>query len=243
MKLTTLFRLRKPDGTDPVNIEDFNDNFDVIDEELGKRLESTGAASDMTVAFEQASARTNLKTGEKISVSFGKIMKWFADLKTVAFSGSYNDLTSKPTIPSGAAASQAVANNCTTTAAGSVLDARQGKVLMDKANQLSSDLAKIRIDFIAKSNSVSGKKYDIDIAEYDALIATLSKSNAVFASVYALKAQMISNATNHLNPGGKYSDVAYDASVQFSVDQYVQKLQQITTSDNSVLCQVYGIKL
>lgn len=147
MKLTTLFRLRKPDGTDPVNIEDFNDNFDVIDEELGKRLESTGAASDMTVAFEQASARTNLKTGEKISVSFGKIMKWFADLKTVAFSGSYNDLTSKPTIPSGAAASQAVANNCTTTAAGSVLDARQGKVLMDKANQLSSELGGCRFGY------------------------------------------------------------------------------------------------
>ena len=141
MKLTTLFRLRKPDGTDPVNIEDFNDNFDVIDEELGKRLESTGNASDMTAAFTQASTRTNLKTGEKISASFGKIMKWFADLKTVAFSGSYSDLSNKPSIPSGAAASQAVANNCTTTAAGSVLDARQGKVLMDKANQLSSDLA------------------------------------------------------------------------------------------------------
>ena len=140
MKLTTLFRLRKPDGTDPVNIEDFNDNFDVIDEELGKRLESTGNASDMTTAFTQASTRTNLKTGEKISASFGKIMKWFADLKAVAFSGSYNDLSNKPSIPSGAAASQAVANNCTTTAAGSVLDARQGKVLMDKANQLSSDL-------------------------------------------------------------------------------------------------------
>lgn len=141
MKLTTLFRLRKPDGTDPVNIEDFNDNFDVIDEELGKRLESTGNASDMTAAFTQASTRTNLKTGEKISASFGKIMKWFADLKTVAFSGSYSDLSNKPSIPSGAAASQAVANNCTTTAAGSVLDARQGKVLMDKANQLSSDLS------------------------------------------------------------------------------------------------------
>ena len=25
-----------------------------------------------------------------------KLMKWFADLKTVAFSGSYNDLTDKP---------------------------------------------------------------------------------------------------------------------------------------------------
>ena len=166
MKLTTLFRLRKPDGTDPVNIEDFNDNFDVIDEELGKRLESTGAASDMTVAFEQASTRTNLKTGEKISVSFGKIMKWFADLKAVAFSGSYSDLSNQPTIPSGAAASQAVANNCTTTAAGSVLDARQGKVLMDKANQLSSELNnKSSLKDRGGDNSVSfdwnGEKLDI----------------------------------------------------------------------------------
>ena len=29
----------------------------------------------------------------------GKIAKWFADLKTVAFTGSYNDLENKPTIP------------------------------------------------------------------------------------------------------------------------------------------------
>lgn len=154
MKLTTLFRLRKPDGTDPVNIEDFNDNFDVIDEELGKRLESTGNASDMTAAFTQASTRTNLKTGEKISASFGKIMKWFADLKTVAFSGSYSDLSNKPSIPSGAAASQAVANNCTTTAAGSVLDARQGKVLMDKANQLSSELNEISNGQAVKTSNI-----------------------------------------------------------------------------------------
>lgn len=174
MKLTTLFRLRKPDGTDPVNIEDFNDNFDVIDEELGKRLESTGAASDMTVAFEQASARTNLKTGEKISVSFGKIMKWFADLKTVAFSGSYSDLSNKPSIPSGAAASQAVANNCTTTAAGSVLDARQGKVLMDKANQLSSDITKIDV-YVAedgKLHFVNSKGEDVELDTQKTLTVT-----------------------------------------------------------------------
>lgn len=134
MNLTTFFRLRKPEGTDPVNVEDFNDNFDVIDTELNKRPEKTGNASDMVTTFSQASSRANLTPGEKLSVSFGKIMKFFADLKSVAFTGNYADLSGKPTIPSGAAASQAVANNCTTTAAGSVLDARQGKVLMDKAN-------------------------------------------------------------------------------------------------------------
>lgn len=63
-------------------------------------LATTGDASNTTTAFTQASTRANLTTKEKISVSFGKIMKWFADLKTVAFTGSYNDLSNKPTIPS-----------------------------------------------------------------------------------------------------------------------------------------------
>lgn len=140
MKLTTLFRLRKPDGTDPVNIEDFNDNFDVIDEELGKRLESTGAASDMTVAFEQASTRTNLKTGEKISVSFGKIMKWFADLKAVAFSGSYSDLSNQPTIPSGAAADYGVANNDTTNRSDMLATAQVAYQHGQEIDQLNSEI-------------------------------------------------------------------------------------------------------
>ena len=52
------------------------------------------------------------------------LSRWYTDLKTVAWSGKYNDLTDKPTIPNGAAASCAVANNDTTTAAGSVADAR-----------------------------------------------------------------------------------------------------------------------
>mgnify|MGYP005806010579 FL=1 len=156
MKLTTLFRLRKPDGTDPVNIEDFNDNFDVIDEELGKRLESTGAASDMTVAFEQASARTNLKTGEKISVSFGKIMKWFPDLGTAAF--------------------QSVANNLTTTVAGSLLDARQGKILNDKYNQLNSEL----------NERTTGKLMELDV--------TNVKANGVDVEFYRTGGMVHGNA-------------------------------------------------
>ena len=149
MNLTSIFRLRKPEGTDPVNVEDFNDNFDVIDTELNKRPEKTGNASDMVTTFSQAASRANLPPGEKISVSFGKIMKFFAALKAVAFTGRYADLSNKPSIPGGAAASQAVANNCTTTAAGSVLDARQGKVLMDKANQINSDLGTCRFGITA----------------------------------------------------------------------------------------------
>ena len=63
-------------------------------------LSSTGNASNVTADFTQASTRANLSTGEKLAVSLGKLMKWFADLKTVAFSGSYNDLSNKPTAAS-----------------------------------------------------------------------------------------------------------------------------------------------
>lgn len=61
------------------------------------KLDKTGDSSDTTVSFTQASTRSNLTTKEKLSISFGKISKWFRDLKAVAFSGSYNDLNDKPT--------------------------------------------------------------------------------------------------------------------------------------------------
>lgn len=56
-------------------------------------LEKTGDASNTTVAFSQTSTRVNIATGEKLSTIFGKIKKFFADLKSVAFTGSASDIT------------------------------------------------------------------------------------------------------------------------------------------------------
>ena len=96
-------------------------------------------------AFTEASSRTNIASGDSITTLWGKIKKWFTDLKTVAFSGAYSDLTGKPTL--GDAASKSVANNLTTASAGSaVLDAYQGKVLEDElhpayANKVAPTMA------------------------------------------------------------------------------------------------------
>lgn len=68
--------------------------------ELSDKLDKTGDGSNVTAAFTAASTRANIATGEKLSVIFGKLTKWFADLKTVAFSGSYSDLSGTPSIPS-----------------------------------------------------------------------------------------------------------------------------------------------
>lgn len=65
-------------------------------QDISGKLDKTGDASTTTVAFSAASARENVKTGEKLSVILGKIAKWFSDLKNVAFTGSYNDLSDVP---------------------------------------------------------------------------------------------------------------------------------------------------
>nr|DAH31319.1 MAG TPA: collagen triple helix repeat protein [Caudoviricetes sp.] len=47
-----------------------------------------GNVNNTTSTFSQASSRTNIATGEKLSVLFGKIAKWFADLGSLAFKSS-----------------------------------------------------------------------------------------------------------------------------------------------------------
>lgn len=69
----------------PKAINDNIDNVESIIDDLEKPT------------FEEATNRSNIVSGETISVLFGKIKKFFADLKTVAFTGSYTDLSNKPT--------------------------------------------------------------------------------------------------------------------------------------------------
>lgn len=84
MKKTAL-GLKKPEGTDLVNIQDLNDNMDIIERELQARPETTGTADEMTVNFSQASKRENIITKEKLSTILGKIQKFFNDLTAAAF--------------------------------------------------------------------------------------------------------------------------------------------------------------
>ena len=53
--------------------------------------------NNQTPTYTAASSRTNINSGETLATIFGKIKKWFSDLKTIAFTGSYTDLSNKPT--------------------------------------------------------------------------------------------------------------------------------------------------
>lgn len=65
----------------------------VITTELNKK-----ATDNQT--FATSTKRINISSGESFASILGKISKWFSDLKAVAFSGSYTDLSDKPIIPS-----------------------------------------------------------------------------------------------------------------------------------------------
>lgn len=100
---TKYLQLKKPDGDEFYDIDVFNENADSIDgelkknnEELAKKLSKDGNSDSNIVAFQTAAKRENILSGETHKVIFGKIKKFFTDLKTVAFTGSYNDLTDLP---------------------------------------------------------------------------------------------------------------------------------------------------
>lgn len=95
-------------------------NVNITPANIGAVAEG-GNISDTTVTFNDTTTRANLVSGEKVSVGFGKIKKWFADLKSFAF----KDLV----------------NNLTTAATGSALDASQGKILNDKYDELNQSLS------------------------------------------------------------------------------------------------------
>ena len=75
---------------------------------------------DAYVQFVEYETRENIQAQDTLGTMFGKIKKWFTDLKAGAFSG--------------------VANNCTTTEEGSVLDARQGKMLLEEIEEINSNI-------------------------------------------------------------------------------------------------------
>lgn len=113
MTKTKYYDLQMDDPQDDYDVEVVNANLKKIDEQMNTRENATDALQEPE--FTVAAKRENIASKEKMPKILGKIAKFFADLKTVAFSGKYNDLDGKP----------AIVNNNTTTEPGSALDARQ----------------------------------------------------------------------------------------------------------------------
>ena len=140
--------------------------------------------------FTTADKRENITSKEKLPKILGKIARFFADLKTVAFSGKYSDLDGKP----------AIVNNNTATEAGSALDARQANptiegTMANQILQLNSNLSKA-ISKIKYPNSSKG----VTIQFSGAAFIIIYQGGALGAAIYFI------NSTSYAFEYTKISD-------------------------------------
>ena len=130
MQLTPNYKLKKPEGTDPVDIQDFNDNADLIDAALKKKAETSGGdISEMTVkTLDTITTEFPVPVAGESQKSFlGKVKKFFEDTKNWM---------------SGVCLIGQIVNNCVTNNAKLPLSAAQGKVLMDLYTVLNNNFEK-----------------------------------------------------------------------------------------------------
>ena len=187
MTKTKYYDLQMDDPQDDYDVDVVNANLKKIDEQMKTRENATDALQEPE--FTVAAKRENIASKEKNAEDSWKDCKVFADLKTVAFSGKYNDLDGKP----------AIVNNNTTTEPGSALDARQANpniegTMAASIAQINSNLNdvnnfKVRkvIDNWSSSSQVSGGCgiYKINTIE-DKFYNLISKNVTTFKKCWRL---------------------------------------------------------
>ena len=147
MTKTKYYDLQMDDPQDDYDVDVVNANLKKIDEQMKTRENATDALQEPE--FTVAAKRENIASKEKMPKIFGKIAKFFADLKTVAFSGKYNDLDGKP----------AIVNNNTTTEPGSALDARQANPNIE--GTMAASIAQINSNLTFENSPMVLKKYNL----------------------------------------------------------------------------------
>ncbi|MHC1722435.1 MAG: hypothetical protein AB9836_04420 [Aminipila sp.] len=84
--------INRANGTVAGIVEDSED----VSYNDGQATISNEGLAKKAPAFTEALSRININTGDSITIILGKIKKFFNDLKTVAFTGDYNDLINRP---------------------------------------------------------------------------------------------------------------------------------------------------
>lgn len=137
------------------------------------------ANPDSVAEFSPAVNRENIRSGETYRVIFGKIMKYLSEVGNAAYVG--------------------MANNCTTTIAGFALDARQGKELMDRINELNRDLKAIKEHSVWKQiGELSGTtQKTFDFSQYDEVyLVTTCAGNTKL--IYTVKVPVVTLGENKI---------------------------------------------
>lgn len=212
MQLTPNYNLKKPEETDPVDIQDFNDNADILDAELKKKADSTGGdVSSMTIKTLEEPAGTQFpipEAGESSKTFLGKVRKYMNDVK--------NWMT-------GVCLIGQIVNNCVTNRADLPLSAAQGKALMDLYNALNARFGHIGDYYITNSSSnftlpgiSSSAKLALSLwvpaGKYIVIFEAGCSSG--ISEVFISSVMAFWNTTNYVNSGTGFLNATTDTTIQ-----------------------------
>lgn len=184
------------------------------------------ANPDSVAEFSPAVNRENIRSGETYRVIFGKIMKYLSEVGNAAYVG--------------------LANNCTTTIAGFALDARQGKELMDRINELNRDLGGCSFEqegdnfYVVGADAVRKKLGSSGIGGTLETVAvrdrTVMTSNYIFNNTGDY-VSLVLNVKTPPNGGNANSVTVYGTAIGTSTYKQIQK---ITTLNADVTVNIKG---
>ena len=218
MTKTKYYDLQMDDPQDDYDVDVVNANLKKIDEQMKTRENATDALQEPE--FTVAAKRENIASKEKMPKILGKIAKFFADLKTVAFSGKYNDLDGKP----------AIVNNNTTTEPGSALDARQANPNIE--GTMAASIAQINNDLNTGYKNVSNE-LDTDIVSGIIEYVYFGKLVIVF---FSLKPKVAADNTTILPAGSLPNAIQYmyHTTNTWGQNAYIPESLMAVKSDGSL---------
>ena len=86
------------DGNRLIDASEVTYNNETVKSKLDSLTTEVNSKTDENPTFTEAGTRANIVSGETFATILGKIKKFFSDLKAVAFSGSYSDLSNTPNL-------------------------------------------------------------------------------------------------------------------------------------------------
>lgn len=136
----------------------------------GGNTPSPGITSidDLTIDFDASEKSEQINKNDPVKILFGKIAKWYNDLKTVAFTGRYGDLIDKPEIPT-----IPTYNGAVTTILTRNLSTKKVLVSNDSGKVAASNIG---IDELSALSGVAENIQD----QFDNIISNIVESVSVF---------------------------------------------------------------
>lgn len=189
------------------------------------KLDTGGNGSNLTAVFSQAGTRANIVSGEKLSVIFGKIMKWFADLGAAAWMGT------------GTTASTVALGNHTHTAAavGAVPTTRKvnGKALSADVTLTASDVGARAEDWLPTPEQIfASRALQSDVTLYVSPSGSDSTGDGTSGKPYKTITKAINAIPKNMN--------GFNATIDVGAGTYNEQVAIISYSAGMFIVSLNG---